>query len=187
MRNRMTAIAAALALGAGVTAAGAQPAGESHMELEGANVLSVGGEEIGEIEEAIIDGTGRVVGVVVEFGDFFDLDDREVLMTLDELDYSPDGFVTDITEAEAEALIEWDREIDDMDVVDVNGHEIGEIERALVDRSGQVSALVVEVGGFLGMGDREVIMSLEKLEYARGDYMTRLPKAEIENLPEWEG
>lgn len=188
MKKMIPACTAAIALAVAAPAAmAADPIENTHMELEGADVLSIGGKVIGEVEDAIIDGTGRVVGVVVEFGDFFDFADREVLIMLSDLDYSEKGFVTDMTEAEAEALVEWDSEIDEMNIVDINGHEIGDVEKALVDRSGRIGALVVEVGGFLGLGEHEVAMPMDRLEFTKGGYMTRMSKAEIKNLPEWNG
>ncbi|CAH1653874.1 MAG: PRC-barrel domain-containing protein [Chelatococcus sp.] len=43
-------------------------------------------------------------------------------------------------------------EFDGLDVYDVNGEEIGEIEEVLVNSSGQMTTVVLKIGGFLGMG-----------------------------------
>jgi hypothetical protein len=41
-------------------------------------------------------------------------------------------------------------------VYDPNDNKIGEIEDVLVDREGKATALIVGVGGFLGMGEKDV-------------------------------
>lgn len=43
-------------------------------------------------------------------------------------------------------------------VYDPNQAKIGEVEDVLVDRTGAVTGLVVSVGGFLGMGSKDVIV-----------------------------
>jgi sporulation protein YlmC with PRC-barrel domain len=41
-------------------------------------------------------------------------------------------------------------------VYDPNDNKIGEIEDVLVDRDGKATALIVAVGGFLGIGEKDV-------------------------------
>jgi sporulation protein YlmC with PRC-barrel domain len=48
----------------------------------------------------------------------------------------------------------------DKDVYGPNNERIGEIEDVLVNQSGQVTGVVLEVGGFLGIGEREVAVPL---------------------------
>jgi sporulation protein YlmC with PRC-barrel domain len=43
---------------------------------------------------------------------------------------------------------------------------IGEINEVVLDRSGKVAAVIVGVGGFLGMGEREVAISYDSLKMA---------------------
>lgn len=43
-------------------------------------------------------------------------------------------------------------------VYDPNQAKIGEVEDVLVDKTGSVTGLVVSVGGFLGMGSKDVIV-----------------------------
>ena len=47
------------------------------------------------------------------------------------------------------------------------GETIGDINEILVDKSGKVAAVVVGVGGFLGMGEREVALAFESLQMTR--------------------
>jgi hypothetical protein len=36
------------------------------------------------------------------------------------------------------------------------GEDVGEVEDVLINRDGRIEALVIEVGGFLGFGEREI-------------------------------
>lgn len=74
-------------------------------------------------------------------------------------------------------------ELEDMNIEDSNGEVIGEVEEVLSTRDGKVVGISTEVGGYLGIGDREVILSLDKVELKDGKLMTSLTEAEIENLP----
>ncbi len=43
------------------------------------------------------------------------------------------------------------------------GESIGDVNEVLLDSSGKVAAVVLGVGGFLGMGEREVAVSFSSL------------------------
>jgi sporulation protein YlmC with PRC-barrel domain len=49
-------------------------------------------------------------------------------------------------------------------VYDPSDNKIGEIMDVLVDREGKVSALIVGVGGFLGMGEKDVAVPFDALQ-----------------------
>jgi hypothetical protein len=53
-------------------------------------------------------------------------------------------------------------DIEDMDLKNADGDKVGEVEEVLIDASGQPVAIAVEVGGFLGVGDREVVLGLDR-------------------------
>jgi hypothetical protein len=56
----------------------------------------------------------------------------------------------------------------------------------LVNGSGQPIAVSADVGGFLGMGDRIVVIGIDRLTKA-GDRLTfAMSKEEIEALPEFD-
>jgi sporulation protein YlmC with PRC-barrel domain len=42
------------------------------------------------------------------------------------------------------------------DVYDPSNNKIGEIEDVLIDKSGKISAVIISVGGFLGMDTKDV-------------------------------
>ena len=77
-------------------------------------------------------------------------------------------------------------DIDDMDLMNADGEEIGEIEEVLLDAGGQPVAVSVEVDDFLGMGEREVVFALDQLQLADDDFVTSVDKATVEALPEWD-
>ena len=54
-------------------------------------------------------------------------------------------------------------------VLNPAGETIGEVNEVLLDNSGKVNAVVVGVGGFLGMGEREVAISFGSLKMTRDD------------------
>jgi hypothetical protein len=76
-------------------------------------------------------------------------------------------------------------DIEDMDLKSAGGDDIGEVEEVLSDASGQPTAIAVEVGGFLGIGDREVVLGLDQVQLMDGDLVTSADKATIEALPDW--
>ncbi len=76
--------------------------------------------------------------------------------------------------------------IDDIDVMTVAGENVGEIETALIGPDGSLVAVVVEAGGFLGIGDEERVLPIERLVFEDGDYTTDLTAEEVEALPTWD-
>lgn len=55
-------------------------------------------------------------------------------------------------------------ELRDFDVVDAEGEKIGKIKAVVLGPERDDARAVIGVGGFLGLGDREVIVSLDELE-----------------------
>src|SRR5215468_12774383 len=54
-------------------------------------------------------------------------------------------------------------------VYDPSDNKIGEIMDVLVDRDGKVSALIVGVGGFLGMGEKDVAVPFDAVHVTTKD------------------
>jgi hypothetical protein len=50
-------------------------------------------------------------------------------------------------------------------VYGAEGSDIGEIKDVLVNRLGEVTAVLVGVGGFLGIGEKDVAVSMKALEF----------------------
>lgn len=53
-----------------------------------------------------------------------------------------------------------------VDVYNQQDEKLGEIDELILTRNGQVAGAVIGVGGFLGMGERNVMVSLDKLKFS---------------------
>jgi PRC-barrel domain len=67
------------------------------------------GQKIAEVDEVLADATGQIVAVVIDFEDDF-LDDREVILAIDQLKFGDDARVATVTlgDTELEGLPDWD-------------------------------------------------------------------------------
>ena len=76
-------------------------------------------------------------------------------------------------------------ELEDMNILSNDGEEMGEVEKVLVDGNGQPVAITAEIGGFLGVGEKIVVIGLDRLEL-RGDdepdVATTHTKEELEGM-----
>ncbi|ABD87721.1 PRC-barrel domain-containing protein [Rhodopseudomonas palustris] len=52
-----------------------------------------------------------------------------------------------------------------INVYNSNNESLGEISELLVDQSGKIQAAVIGVGGFLGMGERNIAIPFEKIKW----------------------
>ncbi|ORE88124.1 PRC-barrel domain-containing protein [Aurantimonas sp. 22II-16-19i] len=59
-------------------------------------------------------------------------------------------------------------DLDGKDVYGADGESIGEITDVLVSEDGRVMAVLVGVGGFLGIGEKDVAVSMAALEFGPG-------------------
>jgi hypothetical protein len=70
-----------------------------------------------------------------------------------------------------------------------NGRESGEVRNLLLDREGRVRAAVIEWGGFLGIGEKEALVPIERLRLgeAGNDRVTMtMTREELEALPRYD-
>ena len=51
-------------------------------------------------------------------------------------------------------------EFEDTDILGADGSKIGEVDEVLMTPEGEITAVSAEVGGFLGVGDKEVVLEL---------------------------
>ena len=77
--------------------------------------------------------------------------------------------------------------LEDMDIVGPNGEEIGEVEEILVDGQGRVVAVAAEIGGFLGIGEREVVIGIDQftVQGDRDALAIAMTREQLEALPQW--
>jgi hypothetical protein len=68
-----------------------------------------------------------------------------------------------------------------------DGKKIGEVKNVLADASGSIKAVSADVGGFLGMGAREVVFPIDKLQKGteKDRLQTAMTKDEIQDLEAW--
>ena len=71
--------------------------------------------------------------------------------------------------------------------------DVGEINNIVLTRDGSVKAAVIGVGGFLGLGEKDVAVSMDKIKFVSdgedsSDYFLVFTssKAALEGAPEWE-
>jgi len=55
--------------------------------------------------------------------------------------------------------------LDGLNVYNQNNEKIGDISELIVDSSGKIQAVVVGVGGFLGLGERDVAIPFDQIKF----------------------
>ena len=78
----------------------------------------------------------------------------------------------------------------DTKVTNAAGETIGDINEVLIDKDGKVVAVVLGVGGFLGLGERHAAVTFSSLELTRdanGNPLVRVDvtKDQLKSQPEW--
>ena len=77
-------------------------------------------------------------------------------------------------------------DLEDMDIYGPDGKEIGEVDSVLVDAAAKPVAITAEVGGFLGLGEKDVIIGLDQLT-KEGDHLNvNMTKEQIAALPDFD-
>jgi hypothetical protein len=72
-----------------------------------------------------------------------------------------------------------------------NDEDVGEIDELILNDNGQITHVLADIGGFLGMGERTVKLSFEELQLIRNndnDVRIYVDSTEetLEQLPEYE-
>ncbi|TBN39041.1 PRC-barrel domain containing protein [Paracoccus subflavus] len=112
------------------------------------------------------------------------------------------GYTATATDVSAETFIGKNLYVSETDVdtaatyndVDAEWNDIGTINDLVIDSTtGQVRAVIVDIGGFLGLGARSVSVSMDQLRLIRdgdsqGDYFIVFTstREQLENAPEFE-
>ncbi len=52
-----------------------------------------------------------------------------------------------------------------LNVYNEANEKLGDINELLVDKSGKINAVVIGIGGFLGMGEHDIAISMDKLKF----------------------
>jgi sporulation protein YlmC with PRC-barrel domain len=75
--------------------------------------------------------------------------------------------------------------VEEMDVFDANGKKIGEVDAVLQDKNGEIKGVAVAYGGFLGFGEKGVIVTLDQLKLKDGNLVTELTEDTLADQPAW--
>jgi len=83
--------------------------------------------------------------------------------------------------------------IDTATEADKEWNDVGEINNIVISKSGKVEAVVLGVGGFLGIGEKDVAINMSKLKFVtrtdtdKGDYyiVVKSTKKELESAPSY--
>ena len=59
--------------------------------------------------------------------------------------------------------------LDDATVYGLNNESVGEIDELILSQDGKIERVVLEVGGFLGIGEREVAIPFDRMTILRSD------------------
>lgn len=111
---------------------------------------------------------------------------REVEQTLEGVDPDPELPVADRNALTAEDL-------DGAPVYDAKGKEIGEVSEIILSQTGEIDRVVIDVGGFLGLGEKPVAVPFDALRMETGiggvdprvsvDYS----ESELKDMEAWKG
>lgn len=76
-------------------------------------------------------------------------------------------------------------------VYGANDENVGEIGDVILGEDGQVDSVIIDVGGFLGMGEKEVAVGMDNLQFMSdedGDYYlyTQFTQEQLEAQPEYD-
>ena len=77
-------------------------------------------------------------------------------------------------------------ELDDAAVYDSTGERIGELDDVLMGADGSSMAASLDVGGFLGIGEKDVVIPLDELTPSEDGFSVNMTKEELEAMPEFE-
>ena len=68
-------------------------------------------------------------------------------------------------------------------VVNASDEKVGNIESVLIDKDGKVRYVVIGVGGFLGMGERDVAVRWDELSFTGEKIVISATKDQLAALP----
>ena len=76
-------------------------------------------------------------------------------------------------------------QLEDLDLYDMNGEAIGEIEEVLGSQDGTPTAFAAEVGGFLDLGDTDVVIPFDQVTLEGDRLQIDMTEEEVEALERW--
>ena len=76
-------------------------------------------------------------------------------------------------------------QIEDREIFGPNGERIADVDSVLEDANGEPRAVIAEFGGYFGIGDTEVIVTLDQLKPDGARLSTALTQDQLGALPAW--
>lgn len=67
-----------------------------------------------------------------------------------------------------------------------NNEEVGEISEVLMDAQGNVERVVIDQGGFLGIGEKEIAVKVDQLNFAQDRVQINMTEQQLSEMPEYE-
>jgi len=77
-------------------------------------------------------------------------------------------------------------DVESAGVYSADGESIGSVEDILMTADGQIVALSAEVGGFLGIGEREIVLDIDQLAWDGERVVARMTYEQLGSLPAWD-
>ena len=77
-------------------------------------------------------------------------------------------------------------ELEGTAVHSLEGERIGELDEVMVEQGGERMVASLDVGGFLGIGEKDVLVPIEELAASAEGLVVQLTKAQLEAMPEYE-
>jgi len=77
-------------------------------------------------------------------------------------------------------------QVEEMDIYDTNGKKIAEVDSVLEDASGDIKGVVIEYGGFLGIGDKGAILTFDHMKQKDGNIVVDMTEDQLPSLPAWD-
>jgi ribosomal 30S subunit maturation factor RimM len=153
-------------------------------KILGTNVKNVAGETIGEVKDLVRLWDNKVLQALVSVGGFLGIGDTLVAIPYDKLQVQRvdddvqimynatkaelEGMPKFLDTAEARAQLTLRaRDLIGANVKNANDDTIGEIEDLMVTAAQAIPQAIVSVGGFLGMGERLVVIPFDALVIRR--------------------
>lgn len=146
-------------------------------------------EEQDEFDRAQIEAEGNVL-YPTDQTDASGLSGDDTINTLDaDVPMDKDQHLTDANAMNDELMAS---ELEGQTVYGIDGENIGEISSLVLDDNGEISEVIVDVGGFLGLGEKPVALAYDELNIRQDEsamnsieVSTDYTEADLEGMEEW--
>jgi len=154
-------------------------------KLIGVDVYGPDDKKVGDVTEVIVDKTGKVEMVTIGVGGFLGIGSKDVAVPFDQVTWSdqpiappapaPAPAAPAATQSSASAPAETNlagqgkwrtSKLIGVDVYGPDDKKVGDVTEVIVDKTGKVEMVTVGVGGFLGIGAKDVAIPFEQVSWS---------------------